>query len=299
MSIKCFIMVILMLLPLNFVHCVSDVCAQDNPIVIAGDMEKEGGYLAEITDTAFRRVGYDPEFVFVPWARALLGTIEIEYDVLLAAYRTEEREKVLLYSNPIGRTDVILLKLKTRDIHFSSIKDLRPYRIGHIKGSKVNKEFDEAEKEYLEMDYVKDAKYNMKKLLAGRIDLAVEKKERIEQLLKTSFRDYADRFEFITPPLQKNFFYNCISKKHGSSYKLISDFNRGLRMIQEDGTLDAILERHRGLARRLFEDRVNRFSLIVQVQPKQPQVTLVGYQRNTIRRGAGREPGPAVETQFL
>jgi len=237
-------MIILILLPLNFVQYVSDVCAQDNPIVVAGDMEKEGGYLAEITDTAFRRVGYDPEFVFVPWARALSGAIETEYDILLAAYRTEEREKVLLYSNPIGTTDVILLKLKIRDIHFSNIEDLRPYRIGHIKGSKVSKEFDEAEKEYLEMDYVKDAEYNMKKLLAGRIDLAVEKRERIEQLLKTDFRDYADRFEIITPPLQKNFFYNCISKKHKSSYQIISDFNRGLRMIQEDGTLNAILERH-------------------------------------------------------
>ncbi|WP_207261254.1 transporter substrate-binding domain-containing protein [Desulfovibrio sp. Huiquan2017] len=244
MSIKCLTMVILMLLPLNFVHYVSDVCAQDNPIVIAGDMEKEGGYLAEITDAAFRRVGYDPKFIFVPWARALSGTIATEYDVLLAAYQTEERGKVLLYSNPIGTTDVILLKLKTRDIHFSRIEDLRPYRIGHIKGSKVNKEFDEAEKKYLKIDYVKDAQYNIKKLLAGRIDLAVEKKERIEQLLKTAFRDYADRFEFITPPLQKNFFCNCISKKHESSYQIIYDFNRGLRMIQEDGTLDAILERH-------------------------------------------------------
>ncbi|WP_419787197.1 substrate-binding periplasmic protein [Pseudodesulfovibrio sp.] len=244
MSIKCLSMVILMLLPLNFVHYVSDVCAQENQIVIAGDMEKEGGYLAEITDTAFRRAGYDPEFVFVPWARALLGTIETEYDVLLAAYRTEEREEVLLYSNPIGTTDVILLKLKTRNIHFSSIEDLRPHRIGHIKGSKVNKEFDEAEKKYLKIDYVKDAKYNLKKLLAGRIDLAVEKKERVEQLLKTSFRDYADHFEFITPPLQKNFFYNCISKRHEHSYQIIADFNRGLRMIQEDGTLDGILERH-------------------------------------------------------
>lgn len=212
MSIKCLIMVILMLLPLNFVHYVSGVCAQDNSIIIAGDMEKEGGYLAEITDTAFRRVGYDPKLVFVPWARALSGTIGTEYDVLLAAYRTEEREKVLLYSNPIGKADVILLKLKSRNIHFSSIEDLRPYRIGHIQGSKVNKEFDEAEKEYLKMDYVRDAKYNMKKLLAGRIDLAVEKKERVEQLLKTSFRDSADRFEFITPPLQTNLFYNCISK---------------------------------------------------------------------------------------
>lgn len=29
-----------------------------------------------------------------------------------------------------------------------------------------------------------------------------------------------------------------------NSYQIIDDFNRGLRMIQEDGTLDAILERH-------------------------------------------------------
>lgn len=220
------------------------VSAQQKPILIAGDEEKEGGYLVEITQAAFQRVGYAPEFIFVPWARALQLSIEGDYTVLLAAYYTEERAEKLAYTEPIGSTRVFLLKRKDRNIAYKTVEDLKPYRIGHIRGSKVNKAFDEAEKTFLTTEYVARTEQNIKKLLADRIDLVVEKEERLMQLLNTEFKEDADRVEFLYPPLQVNNFYNCVSRKLPGYQQIVDDFNRGVQMIREDGTLRTILKKY-------------------------------------------------------
>jgi len=210
-------------------------------LLVAGDEEKEGSYLVEITRQAFRRVGFQTEFIFVPWSRALQKSIEGKYDVLLAAYYTPKRAKKLTYSQPIGSADVVLLKLKSTAIQYHSVQDLAPYRIGHIDASKVSEEFDAAEKTYLNIEYAYNAETNIRKLLAGRIDLLVEKRARIDKLLKTEFRESADKVEFLDPPLSRNHFHNCVSNSRADHLEIISAFNQGLKLIKEDGTFGNIM----------------------------------------------------------
>ncbi len=212
------------------------IFAHGKTLIVAGDEEKKGSYLVEITEEAFRRVGYQTEFMFVPWSRALTKSIQGKYDVLLAAYYTPERAKKLDYSEPIGSADVMLLKRKGDAIVYYDVVDLRPYRIGHIGASKVSKEFDAAEKSYLHIEYVYDAETNIRKLLANRIDLVVEKRQRVDELLHTVFKEEASKLEYLSPPLARNYFHNCVSKALEGHEQIISDFNRGLVMIKEDGT---------------------------------------------------------------
>ncbi|WLQ16207.1 transporter substrate-binding domain-containing protein [Hahella aquimaris] len=218
--------------------------AAPKTLVVAGDEEKQGGYLVEITREAFQRVGYETEFLFVPWSRALKRSIAGEYDVLLAAYYTKERAEKLAYSNPIGVAQVMLLKRKDSVISYQTIEDLKPYRIGHISNSKVSPEFDRAEAEYLDMEYAFDAETNIRKLLAGRLDLVVEKKQRIIQLLDTDFASEAHKLSFVNPPLHTNYFHNCVSKVNPDYQKIIQDFNLGLDIIRKDGTEARILKKH-------------------------------------------------------
>ncbi|WP_431689388.1 substrate-binding periplasmic protein [Hahella sp. NBU794] len=220
------------------------VFAEKRALVVAGDEEKKGGYLVEITEAAFSRVGYATDFRFVPWSRALTKSIAGEYDVLLAAYYTKERAEKLAYSKPIGVAQVVLLKRKDSAISYHNIEDLKPYRIGHISNSKVSPEFDKAEAEYLNMEYAFDAETNIRKLLAGRLDLVVEKKQRIVQLVNTVFASEAHKLAFVNPPLHTNYFHNCVSKVNPDYQKIIHDFNLGLDIIRKDGTEARILKKH-------------------------------------------------------
>ncbi len=86
-----------------------------------------------------------------------------------------ERVRNLLYSKSIGSSEVVLLKLKSREITFNTIEDLKPYKIGSIRSSRVSDAFDASENE-LQIVYATDTLPHIKKLLAGRLDLVVEKK---------------------------------------------------------------------------------------------------------------------------
>ncbi len=213
-------------------------------ILVAGDEEKKGGYLVEVAQEAFQQVGYSPEFIFVPWARALVQSIKGAYTVLLAAYYTKERAEELLYSDPIGTTRVFLFKRKVDKITYKTMEDLKPYRIGHIRGSKVSPEFDKVEKTFLTIEYAKSTEQNIKKLLAHRLDLVVEKEERLKELLNTEFKGEVDKLEFLYPPLQVNTYHNCVSKKLPEGQQIIADFNRGLKKIRVNGTYNAILKKY-------------------------------------------------------
>ncbi|WLQ13297.1 hypothetical protein O5O45_26595 [Hahella aquimaris] len=121
---------------------------------------------------------------------------------------------------------------------------MKPYRIGHISKSKVSPEFDKAESSYLNIEYAFGAETNIRKLLAGRLDLVVEKKQRIVQLVNTVLALEAYRLELLSPSLFINHFHNCVSKRNPKHQEIIDDFNLGLELIRQDGTEVRILTEH-------------------------------------------------------
>lgn len=218
-------------------------CAHGETVSIVADEEKRGGYLVEITRAAFSKAGYDTEFQFVPWARALAGAISGRYDVLMAAYYSEERARKLAYSESIGSVEVYFWKKKERDISYKTLADMTPYVIGVIRSSTVSAEFDQA-MPTLKIDEVSSAEANIRKLLLGRIDVFVEKKQRVDFLLKTAFSEQQGNIVTLGEPLKVGQFFNAFSMAHPRYGKLLHDFNRGLKMIKEDGTEEGILKKH-------------------------------------------------------
>jgi polar amino acid transport system substrate-binding protein len=99
--------VLLILAMAGWMAAVNCIASEPPTVVyVVADEEKRGGYLVEIMAAAFKKVGYQAEFDYVPWARALNETIQGKYPVLLAAYYSDERARVMSYSEPIGSVEV-------------------------------------------------------------------------------------------------------------------------------------------------------------------------------------------------
>ncbi len=222
------------------------VSAQTAPLRIATDQEKEGGYLVDITKAAFQRAGHQVEFSFVPWARALEGTIKGDYDVLMAAYFTSERAKLLAYTEQIGSVEVYFWKRTDTAITYNSLDDVKNLTIGLVRNSVVNDEFNKI-LPTLKIDYGNNGEINLLKLIAGKIDLFVEKRELIDVLLNKTHTAQRDKVQTLGAPLMSGKFYNCVSRVRPDWEKIVTDFNEGLRAIRADGTEKAILIKH-GLA---------------------------------------------------
>jgi polar amino acid transport system substrate-binding protein len=218
--------------------------SQELTVSIVTDAEKKDGYLVEITEEAFRRVGYDVQIEYLPWKRALVMAMnQGRYDVLLGAYHTQERAQKMAYSEPIGRVEISILSKKFRGVTYETLKDLEPFVIGHINGATVNQSFDQAAQEYLNVEYVSDVQQNIEKLVRGRIDLVIDKKRNIQEIIEGEYAAFVDVLEFIEPPLEIDYFYNAFPKSRRGFQQKLKDFNRGLQMMKEDGTLELMSEK--------------------------------------------------------
>jgi polar amino acid transport system substrate-binding protein len=188
-----------------------------------------------------KRQGYEVHIDYVPWARALGLVLEGGAEGLLGAYYNEERAKALLYSDPIAESELVVFAMKDSGIVFKKLEDLSPYSIGIIRGAKYPPKFERATS--LQKFEANNFEINIKNLLAGRIDLFVEKKGVVLEYMKAFMPDKADRIVSLGQPLATEKYFVCFSKKTHEGQQRINDLNTGLALLKMDGTYRKILKR--------------------------------------------------------
>lgn len=197
----------------------------------------------EVARAALEPQGYDVELELVPWARAVRCAKSGRCDGLYLSYHVEARTEWAAFSDPIGELRTGLFKLKSSDISFETLEDLRPYRIGITRGAAVSDEFDSAD--FLQKDPVPHDSANIKKLLRGRVDMVVAAEPVLKHLIRTTLPEAEhDKFEFMSPHLSVQTLHMAISKNSPDYDAKLRDFNEGLARIKADGTYEAIRRKH-------------------------------------------------------
>lgn len=207
----------------------------------AGDL-KNNGPLAEIVRAALEAEGYALKIEFMDWNRAVGLSVNGKIDGLLGCYFSPERAKTLELSQPIGESTVVLFSQKGAGISYTTLEDLMPYKIGTMRGNKVTEAFDSAS--FLKKEPVNKIENNVKKLLAGRIDLFVESRFVGLDIINSQFAQDKDKIEVLSPPLKTNTLHVGFSKKIPEALSVKSAFDQGLQKIRDDGTMAEILKRH-------------------------------------------------------
>jgi len=229
----------------------SRVCADDKVIVLAHETSwpphygkdlEGGGYTVEIVREALKRVGYELETVWLPWKRAQIEAARGDYDGLGASYYTKERATQFAYSDPVATTEIVFFKRTEDDIKYSKLEDLKPYKIGTGFGYGYPEKFVKAD--YLQKIEAYEAKTNITRLLHKRIDLIIESRQTILFYLKQQYPDQVNSLEVLGEPLETMSLYVPFSKNRPNYKQKVDDFNRGLKMIKEDGTYQKIMKKH-------------------------------------------------------
>jgi len=164
----------------------------------AGEELEKFGFGSQILTAAFKRAGYNVTFNFMPWVRALKDTEIGKYDAVCYGYYSDSRSKIYALSNPFIESPLVFYKHKDSNISYRSLQDLKPYRIGVVRGYVNSEQFDTAD--YLIKDEVSNETLNLKKLLNKRVDLILIDKFVAQYLLNTVFYENKSDFEFIPPP---------------------------------------------------------------------------------------------------
>jgi polar amino acid transport system substrate-binding protein len=200
------------------------------------------GFTSEIVSQIFKKAGYQVKIYFMPWARVLAEVKTGEYDAMYPAYYSEERSRIYAFSNQIAEGPLVLCKRSDDTIEYKNLIDLKPYKIGVVRGYVNTPEFDAAV--YLNKKIVNNDKQNLLKLLTGRIDIAVIDKYTAKQIIKIDIPHAAEKLDFLDPPLENKLLYVGFSKKRKDYQNLLKSFNQALNEMIKKGLIDNIVKKH-------------------------------------------------------
>ncbi|OUS32556.1 hypothetical protein A9Q99_00335 [Gammaproteobacteria bacterium 45_16_T64] len=200
------------------------------------------GIASEIVTESFRKVGYTTEMTFMPWAR-LLEEVRIgNYDGAVAAYWTKDRAESYRYSESFLKSPLVFYKRTEDQITWSEYEDLKNYRIGIVRSYANSKELDQAD--YLDKEVVNTDIFNLKKLLAGHIDLAVIDQFVAQNIIISDIGLFRDLLEPIEPALAVHSLHVMFTNNRPNANVNADLFHQGLAILKEDGGLSRILHKH-------------------------------------------------------
>jgi polar amino acid transport system substrate-binding protein len=209
------------------------------------------GYVAALIRAAYADQGVDVEIAFYPWARALHLARTGAVDGLMPEYFDASREGEFEYSAAFPGGPLVLYKRRGDAIAFATdplehqdaaLRALEAKRFGVVRGYLNTPVFDAAT--YLTKEEANDDATNLRKLVYGRIDLAVIDRRVAEHLVRTQYPDYAQRIEPMAPALAEIPLFIAFSRKSPRKATALAAFNRGLAAMRADGRVDALYRRY-------------------------------------------------------
>jgi polar amino acid transport system substrate-binding protein len=197
------------------------------------------GIIAEIATAAYATQGYELDLKFVPWARAVAGVKNASFDLLIGTWLTEERTNFLMFSQPYLNNSIKFIKKKGDSFNYTDLESLTGKSVGVVieygygDGLLNAKNFRRAE--------AKNFITNIRKLVAGRIDLTLEDEIVAKAIIAQEQPDLLDKIEFSTADYSTNALYVASGLANAKHEELIEAFNNGLAVIKQSGEYDKIM----------------------------------------------------------
>lgn len=216
-----------------------------------GSKLPDKGYVTALVRAAFADQGVKVEIEFYPWARALHLARTGAVDGLVPEYFNASRESEFKFSAGFPGGPLVLYKRRGEAITFkadpvrnqdAALRALKSRRFGVVRGYLNTPVFDAAS--YLIKEEASDDATNLRKLVYGRIDLAVIDRRVAEHLIRSEYPNYASKIEPMQPALAEIPLYIAFSRKSPRMSVALATFNKGLAAMRADGRLAALHQRY-------------------------------------------------------
>jgi len=201
----------------------------------------DNGLAVELVRTALQRKGHQINLHYETWPRALEGLEIGIFDIVGAVWKTKEREKQILFSEPYLINQVKFLKRKKDTIKFTNLEDLTGYFIGIVKDYAYQDEFVNSRRHIkLPQNHIIQ---NLQRLLQGDIDLTLGDERAIVYEIKKYMPNRMKELEFLDKPLSRRPLYIGVSRQNPQAEKIISEFNQAIEKMRQDGSYQRIVQK--------------------------------------------------------
>jgi polar amino acid transport system substrate-binding protein len=207
----------------------------------------EGGALkgigVDLLDAAMREAGrtFDPAAIqVVPWARAYESVRATPDTMLFSMARTAEREPLFAWVGPILKVQIGVLALRERRIAIASPAELASYKIATVRDGAPEQLLLAAGVPESALDRGPGIEANLRKLLAGRVDMVAFN---VPGALHTLYRMGNDpAMCSVVHVLKENSLHYAFNKTTDPA--LLKELQAALDRIRARGEHDAIVRRY-------------------------------------------------------
>ncbi|YCH22250.1 transporter substrate-binding domain-containing protein [Pseudomonas sp. D1-3] len=200
------------------------------------------GVAVELVSTALSRAGYTSDYRELPWQRAVLGLQRGDYDVLITAWYSREREAFGYFSAPYLVNRIRVVQRKGAGIVFNQLTDLHAHHIAIRRGYAYSPAF-MADDQLRTVD-VSSFENAARMVHRGRVSLALEDEYVARFLFSNSLKAIAGDLELLPMPLSENGLHILIRLSHGEHAEIARRFDAAIAAMQADGSYGAIMARY-------------------------------------------------------
>jgi polar amino acid transport system substrate-binding protein len=199
-----------------------------------GESLYKGGLTTYTIQKVFESMGYETKVEYHSWKSALsLVKNNKNYYAVYPAYYSKEREKQYHISQKVGSSIVGFAQKKDNPIEYTSLKELKKYNIGTVKGYINEREFDTLVKNgLLKVKPVSSDLINLKKLVENRLDTLVIDKLNMQYLINSYevLKEHKDSIELNKNILDEKHLY-VLFKRDKKGKKIQEEFDKALKSI--------------------------------------------------------------------
>lgn len=203
----------------------------------------DGGLHADFTSTVMIEAGFEPEIIFVPWARCKLGAKKGLYDMLFAMWEgvdLHEQDFDFFYSTDIQSSSFVVLD--SSPLKSGKLKDMNGVRLAlHNHGGYGSDLLNHKGFEFHFVDY------NIQKIRMldrGRVDVIIGDLKRLQHEIKTKLVVQDIKLRALLPHIQSHRTSPAISKTNPYGKEIIRRYNEAYLRLCERGVLQDIIYKH-------------------------------------------------------
>ena len=217
------------------------VAGEDGWYPFSGLVKGQGqGMTVDIVRAAYRAVGIDVKFDFMPYARCVALTRSGVQLACFDTFRTPDTESEFLWHSPslFNVEYRIYAPIASKQRHLG-VRDLEGQHVAVTRGYEYGAEFDRNSKVLRELSSSDESNFRM--LLAGRVAYTIT----AEVIAKSLFKQHpelAGKFRAVGS-VSRNDVYIAFSRRNPEGPREMARFEKGLRIIRENGRLQAIEQR--------------------------------------------------------
>ncbi len=202
-----------------------------------------GGPTGQIVTEAMAAVGHTVQFKYVPWKRTEVMTQAGKSIATFPWSTTSEFEKTCYLSSPLAVQKMVFFYLKSKHPgwDYTDLNALKRLKVGGSLGYSYVQLFEDAG---IKASYAPTIEHSLKKLISERIDVAPESQLVGWNTIKEKFSSDADKIASSETALFKKPLYLMVSKNHPQGKELFDAFEKGFKMIKDNGRYRQILDKY-------------------------------------------------------